>query len=308
MSSPAVLRARQLASLQRWADAAEAARAGLVTDADHPILLDVLAISLSNLGKHDEAVQTARRRVETMPNDAAGLATLGVVSAAAKRTDEAIAHLRRAVELDPRQVDAHVWLTEALITKAYPRRSKPPDNRLLDAAAVHARRVMELRPDLAAGDVLFARLALTRGHFGEARHLAESALAKEPGHPGAHVLLGLATQVAGDHRGASEHYVTAGRLSSDAAHATHRLRHTGEIPRAAVVTVLALFVGLAVVGDQLGGGPVSLVIGVVAVGALLAGFFLWLKRHRRRQLSDDARAVLERDDQLRPRRVRNLFE
>ena len=97
------------------------------------------------------------------------LLRLGIDLVVTENLPRAIEVFSRAVQIDPDSEEAVRDLANALF-----------DHKEFDAAGVHARRALELRPDDAQVHDLLGKVLATRGHFAEARSEFERALAIEP--------------------------------------------------------------------------------------------------------------------------------
>jgi tetratricopeptide (TPR) repeat protein len=68
---------------------------------EHAMVLENLAIALTDVGRQDEALVHWRRYVQLAPNDSRAHLNLGMALGFSSQIPEAVSHLKRATELDP---------------------------------------------------------------------------------------------------------------------------------------------------------------------------------------------------------------
>lgn len=164
--------ARQLlgqafAKQQRWLEGIEQYRIALTMNPSYEQRAQIqaaLAQSLFKMQSFDEAI-VYTEYLKTHPNDVAALNQLAIRFLATDRPTEAIGALRRAVALDPNNAAGQRNLANALF-----------DHGDVDAAAVHAERLVRLQPDSPAAHAFFGRVLAMQGKLAEAQSQFEQAL------------------------------------------------------------------------------------------------------------------------------------
>jgi tetratricopeptide (TPR) repeat protein len=168
-----------LAQQRDFAAAAALAERTLADGFEHPMLLNVAATHLEQLGKYEEALKLLERAVAIAPSDVGARNALGLCLQRLDRPAEALVHVDQLLKRHPDLPFAHASRGNALIAMG-----------LLGRAADSHLRAIELEPGNLAALAALASIAVHRGQNDEARRWAERALAKAPGFPDA--VLGLA--------------------------------------------------------------------------------------------------------------------
>jgi Flp pilus assembly protein TadD len=293
-------RASTLIRLGRHRDAADAARAGLLSAPDDPGLTLLLAVALCETGDTAEAHTVAERAVALRPDSAVAHRTLGWTIYKRGRHADAATHLAHALSLDPHDGEAHIMRAEALLKQAQ-RRQLQGRRRLalIGEADAHAAEAVRLEPATASGYLMHGKACVARSDAGGAQMWAERALALEPDHPVGHQILGLAAQITGDTRAAADHYVDAGRLNPRSGASMTMLR---SMRTSLPISGIALFVLARIVlafGQVVGG--IVLLLTVVVLAGLIAYRIFGSRWHARRTMSAEARRALSRERHLRRR-------
>lgn len=297
-------RSRALLGLRRYEEAADAARAGLAADPNDPQLVRLLAASLCEAGDLTEALAAARQAVALQPDSPWAHQILGWTIYKWGRHADAAAQLGHSLALDPDEAETHVMRAEALLKQAdrAPSRRTGLGKKLIDQAEWHGSEAIRLEPAEAGGYLMRAKACFARGWTVPAEGWVRQGLSVEPDNPVGHQLLGAAAQLRGNTREAADHFVTAGKLNPRSRTPMAMLRglRRAALPIGGVALFVALGV-LRVVGRAAGGaGAVVALVGVVtAVVAYSLGARWWA----RRSMSEEARAALARDRELRGRKL-----
>jgi len=171
----ATLRAvHEAAQSGNHAQAGLLAEAALANGLDHPLLLNVAALRLEQLGRVPEALQLLQRAVLIAPADLGSRNALGLCLLRLERPAEALEQFEALLKLNPSLPYAHASQGNSLlalgaITEA--------EGSYLRALALDSNQGIAL-----AG---LAHIASSRGAYPEARASAEKALALLPGYPDA---------------------------------------------------------------------------------------------------------------------------
>jgi Flp pilus assembly protein TadD len=300
MVGGAAERVSALIGMGRPGEAAEVARAALAASPEDPTLTLLLAIALGEAGELTEALAAAEHAVALRPDSGLARRTLGWTIYKQGRYPAAAAELAESLTLDPGDAEAHVMLGEALLRQTQRARLRTRKRAgLLAQTEHHATEATRLAPASPGGYLLNGKVCVARTDAAGAEAWAHQALALAPDNPVGHQLLGLAAQISGDVRGAADHYVNAGRLNSHSDSSLRMLRGLRSgLPLSGLVTFLLVRTMLGF-GDALGG--VAVALGVLA--AVLVVTYRWVapRRRARRQMSPEARRVLDRDRELRGR-------
>jgi tetratricopeptide (TPR) repeat protein len=99
------VRAGALLDLDRWEEAAEAARGGLALEPDDVFLLDMLAIAELELHHGGAALEAIDAALELVPDHPTPLAHRALILARLKRFDEAEHAIDEALAIEPDSVD-----------------------------------------------------------------------------------------------------------------------------------------------------------------------------------------------------------
>lgn len=296
-------RAHALIGLKRYADAADAARSGLVADPHDADLYILVALGSCESGRPDDAVEAGRRAVALAPSHAAAHRALGLALGKAKQHGAAAGALAEAINLDPWHAHSHVVRAETLLhmSGGVLRRAKHR-RELFAEADRHAAEAVRLDPNDAGGYFVHAKVALARKDGGIADKWALRGLAREPDHHVGHQLRGLAAEMRNEPGSAADHFVAAGKLDPRSRTSTSLLRGVrASLP----IGVLAAYiiVRVLVVSGRAIGGVVAVAAGVLAI-AFLAWYLLAPRWQARRVMSPAARQALDRDRRLRGRTLR----
>lgn len=156
------------------AEAAVMAEAALADGFEHPLLLNVAALSLDVQGRVPEAEQLLQRAVALDPKDLGSRNALGLCLLRLERCAEALAQFDALIALDSSLPFVHASRGNCLATLG-----------AISEAEASYQRALEL--DAAQGIALagLARIASSRGSHREARQWAEKSLAVLPGFPDA---------------------------------------------------------------------------------------------------------------------------
>lgn len=159
------LRAGALLDLDRWEDAAEAARSGLAIEPESVFLLDMLAIAELELEHGGAALEAIDAALELIPEYPTLLAHRALILARLKRFDEAEHALGEAIALDPDSVDVLRVRSQVSFLKGD-----------LRAATQHADELLEADPDSELSHLLRGNVAVEKHRYGHAvRHFEEAA-------------------------------------------------------------------------------------------------------------------------------------
>ena len=177
--------------------AGELAEAALADGLEHPLVLNVAALTLEQQGRVIEAGQLLRRAVRIAPSDVGSRNALGLCLLRLEQPAEALVHFETLIELDPSLPFAHVSCGNALLALG----------RLTEAEAGF-RRALSLDAQHAGAQARLAHISVSRGAYPEARLLAEKSLASVPGYPDA-VLSLAAAELGLRNRGRAETLIRA---------------------------------------------------------------------------------------------------
>jgi tetratricopeptide (TPR) repeat protein len=172
------------------AQAAELACALLARGAEHPLVLNLAALSSEEAGRDEEAERLLRRAVVLAPADPGSRNALGLCLLRLDRADEALAEFEQLLAAQPTLAFVHANRGNALFALGE-----------IDAAEASFKRAIELQPTHCIAAAGLARIAAGRGIFPGARHWAERALATLPDLPDA--TLSLAAAELGEGKGPS---------------------------------------------------------------------------------------------------------
>jgi tetratricopeptide (TPR) repeat protein len=294
------MRTRALIDARRYAEAAEAARTGLAADPSHGGLTLLRAIALCEARELDDALACADRAIALQPHNALAHRTRGWILHRLGRDAEALDQLGRALALDPHDAETHVMRAEALLARA-PRSplARRRRDRLVAEAHWHAGEATRLEPNAPGGFLVHSKARITANDAMGAEQWARQALSIQPDHPLGHQLLGMSAQLRGDSRTAADHYVAAGKLDPRSRTSLDLLRNVRTaVPISGIVLYPVVRFALAA-GGAAGGVVLSLV--VTAVVGLVVWWIFGPRWQARRAMSEEARAVLARDRQVRGR-------
>lgn len=299
-------RERALAALElkRWDELVRQAREGLAVDPEDAHLHALLSVGLLRGPTPAEAVPPARAAVALAPDDPWILQVAAEALSHSRKRGEALRMTERAVAIAPEDAVNHVHLADQLVDSAAKTQWTRQKRKLLDRAEVHAQRAMALDPSDPGGFIAMANVCLHRADADWARYYGNEALRRDPQHPSGHQVMGLAAEQDGDLRAASDHYVSAARLTPDD---TSSLRFLRKMRRSWPVNgiVIYLIVRYLIVGGRAvsgaAAGAIFVLAAVVAVTAVV-----WPRVAARRAMSHTARSALTVDRQTRrSRRVRD---
>jgi len=159
------LRAGALLDLDRWEDAAEAARNGLALDPDDFFLLDMLAIAELELDHGGAALEAIDAALALVPDHPTLLGHRALILARLKRFDEAEHAIDEAMAIEPDSVDVLRVRSQVSFLKGD-----------LGAAKQHADDLLEADPDSELSHLLRGNVAVEKGRFRHAvRHFEEAA-------------------------------------------------------------------------------------------------------------------------------------
>jgi tetratricopeptide (TPR) repeat protein len=181
-----------LAQQHDFAGAAALAEATLADGFEHPLLLNVAATRLEQLGQHDRALPLLERAVAIAPADVGARNALGLCLLQLDRPREALLHFDELLKRHPELPFAHASRGTALIALGLPGRAEPS----------HLQAV-QLEPGNFVSLAGLASIAAGRGQYSEATRWAERALALVPGYPDA-VLSLAAAQLSRGEQAAAE--------------------------------------------------------------------------------------------------------
>jgi tetratricopeptide (TPR) repeat protein len=163
------------------AEAAAMAEAALADGLQHPLLLNVAALSLDMQGRVPEAERLLQRAVAMAPNDFGSRNALGLCLLRLERPADALAQFDALIALDPSLPFVHASRGNCLVALGD-----------IGTAASCYQRALELDPDQGIAFAGLARIESSRGAHLEARQWAEKALAALPGFPDAVMSLAAA--------------------------------------------------------------------------------------------------------------------
>ena len=147
-----------------------AAREALASGLEHPLLLNLRALSYEDAGEFEKALADLRRAHILSPKDFAILNACGLCLARLERFEEALQCYEQTLALRPEYSQA--WFNRAYVLERLGETAKAADS--------YAKAV-ELMPEHAMAWASMAALAARRGDVAKTRQYAEQALALEPG-------------------------------------------------------------------------------------------------------------------------------
>lgn len=152
--------------------AKDLARRGLAAGVEHPLLLNLRALSHEDAGRLDDALADLRRAHILAPQDFTILNACGLCLGRMSRLNEAIECLDRAIALKPDFGQA--WYNRGWVLERLGETAKAADSYT---------RSVEIHPENGQGWANLAHLAARRGDGPETQRLADRALALQPGLP-----------------------------------------------------------------------------------------------------------------------------
>lgn len=172
---------------------------------EHPSVLNLVAYQHEQAGRLDAALEVLRRALALDPGDAFVLNSIGVVLSKSERPLEALQAFDAALSIDPDLAHAHNGRGLALQAIGD-----------IDAAVLAQRRAAALDPTFPEPLGALAAIAAERKDWGEARDLAQRALAMDPDQPAAAMALATAEAAAAEHEASllrMERLIATGRLT-----------------------------------------------------------------------------------------------
>jgi tetratricopeptide (TPR) repeat protein len=171
----ATLRAVHEAALAgNHAQAGLLAQTALANGLEHPLLLNVAALSLEQQGYVSEAGRLLRRAVLIAPNDESSRNALGLCLLRLERPAEALEQFEALLDLNPSLPYVHASRGNSLLALG-----------AISSAEASYRRALEIDANQGIALAGLAHIAISRGGYPEARAWAEKALALLPGFPDA---------------------------------------------------------------------------------------------------------------------------
>ena len=177
----AVQRIHDAARSGRHADAAALAQAALTDGLEHPLVLNLAALTREQEGRFADAAALLHRAVNLDPADVGTRNALGLCLLNLDRPEEALAQFKAVIDLDATLPFAHASHGNASFALG----------RVADAEASY-RRALALDPRQAVALCGLAHIAVRRGDYPEARAFATGALEGIPGFPDAVMTLAAA--------------------------------------------------------------------------------------------------------------------
>jgi tetratricopeptide (TPR) repeat protein len=174
-----------LAQNRDFERAAALAEKTLTSGFEHPLLLNVMATRLEQLGRFEDSLHLLERAVALAPGDVGARNALSMVLQRLDRPAEALEHVDHLIKLNPSLSFAHANKGNALISLG-----------LLARARQSHLRALELEPGNFIAMAALGSIATHRGAHAEAKRWAEQTLAASPGFPDA-VLSLAAAELAG---------------------------------------------------------------------------------------------------------------
>jgi tetratricopeptide (TPR) repeat protein len=181
-----------LAQKRDFAAAAALAERTLADGFEHPMLLNVAATRLEQLGDYEQALKLLERAVAIAPADVGARNALALCLQRLDRPRESLVHIDELLKRHPDLPFAHSSRGNALIAMGFLGQAEPS----------HLRAV-QLEPGNFVSLAGLASIAIHRGRNEEARQWAERSLALVPGFPDA-VLSLAAAELSGGERDAAE--------------------------------------------------------------------------------------------------------
>jgi Flp pilus assembly protein TadD len=176
-----------LAQKRDFAAAAALAERTLADGFEHPMLLNVAATQLEELGKDQEALKLLERAVAISPNDVGARNALGLCLQRLDRPAEALFHIDELLRRQPDLHFAHASRGNALIAMG-----------LLGRAEASHLRAVQLEPGNFVSLAALSSIAIHRGQHQQARQWAQRALTLAPGFPDAILSLAAAELANGE--------------------------------------------------------------------------------------------------------------
>jgi len=166
------IRAEALLDLERWDEAAEAAKAGLALDPDDVVLLDALAIARVEAGWIVEARETIDAALEIAPDLPPLLAHKALIEARGHDFDAAERTIARALAVAPESADVRRVRAQVASLRG--------DKH---AARQYADDLLEVEPDSDVSHLLRGNVDVQAGKFRTAVRHFEEAARLNPDHP-----------------------------------------------------------------------------------------------------------------------------
>jgi len=302
-------RVDSLLQLGRDADAEALARQSLAERPDDSFMEVLLARAMFRQDKLGPAADVVNQAIAKSPEFGYAYRIKGMIHAASGFYQEADRAFTHGMTLDPE--DSLFYLQRAYLDiqavggnpkplRAIAKRTKFSGD--LSRAFNDLSKALELDPERPEIHLGFASLFSVQGRNDDSETAARRALELDPQSPVAHEMLGILAERRNDVRSAGEHYVAAGRSDPTADSPLERLKKIGTPALAAPGFVIYLIIRATARGAKIGTG-VAIGIGVLSI-ACVAGWFAyrsWKIRNVRSQLTDDAQAILDNEQQQRNR-------
>jgi tetratricopeptide (TPR) repeat protein len=307
---PAHARVQALINLGRLKEAAAEARLALARDPNDAHTWALLAASLIDSGDPAGGLEAATTRVRLEPAGANGHRLRAIALNRLKRHGDAVEAITEAIRLEPNSPSSHRVLVDAHIAQATGRLKAPAVRGHIEQARQAAEMSIKLAPGSAASHASAANVEILDRKPAAARAHANAALAIDPQHATAHLMLGLVAKAEGNITEASDHFVRAGKISpsTDTTKLLKGLTTVGTPALGAVVYAIVRTTSLgsgkslpnwmAGLSDQ-----VYLIAAIVIAIVLAALFALGLQRQPKasKRLSPEAERILKADAATRKR-------